>query len=483
MSGSSAFSTHSQRSPSRRLLWPALLLLALATSCVNEGDLRFNPVSPGEKYRLAGSLVVPELTESDLLASARGPAAEIKAISDFSVFTLTAGGKTTRPAKDGSFVLADVPFGPDLVLTATAGKVTLMKRLYPRDLRMTDVSKLKVTLDSTVRALLWQKAHARDVELTEWDIAAREYEPALASLTTALKLALQLPKGSVPTTVLALPAVDTPATALAAAILPREADLREAWSVLQNALMNEKADLLSHYLSPEFTNDWDSTSSWHDFNEAMAAYFKACVIASASYTILDMEFLPGEQARIRTAGQVQGRYEISEIPFDTGVYTSDVFWRKEGTFWKIRRNLPYRPGHPTQVMADSRWGEIARAHADLQTAIFREDLATLEKHVSPTFGNDWDVNSTYADLLNTARSRFNACDVKTASFTIRFIDIIDDTHARVHCSADVLVIRLAPGVDAGTGPIRAVVDWRREDGVWKLYRNLPYRFTHPRDIP
>ncbi len=470
------------RARSRVLLVPAFLLLVLATSCVNEGDLRFNPVAPGETYRLAGRLVLPEVTESELLAGLRVPTADIQAITDFSVFTVAAGGKSTRAAKDGTFTLTDVPFADDLVLSATAGKVVLRKRLYPRDLRLTDVSRLTVSLDTTARALIWQKARERKTELTAWDIAAREYQDALASLTTALRLALQLPKSSVPKTILDLPAVDTPARTLADRILPREETLREAWTVLENALLKKNQGLLAYYISPEFTNDWDSTSGWQDFLEAMDGYFTAYDITAASYTILDMEFLPGEQARVRIAGEISSHHINSDQPYKTGVYTSDVFWRKEGTFWKIRRNLPYRRGHPTQVMADGRWGEIARAHADLQTAIFREDLTTLERHVSPNFGNDWDVTSTYADLLNTARARFNAVDVKNASFTIRHIEIIDDTHARVRCSAQVVVFRLAPGIDVETGPIHALVDWRREDGVWKLYRNLPYRFTHPRSL-
>lgn len=472
---------HSRRR-SRVLAIPALVLLALATSCVNEGDLRFNPVAPGEKYRLAGRLLLPEVTESDLLAGLRDPAAAIQPITDFSVFTIQAGGKSTRAAKDGSFTLSDVPFAEDLVLSATAGKVVLLKRLYPRDLRLTDVSRLTISLDSTARALVWKKARERKTELTAWDIAAREYTEALASLTTALRLALQLPKSSVPKTILDLPAVEAPARALADRILPREETLREAWTVLENALLKKNHDLLAYYISPEFTNDWDSTSSWQDFLEAMDDYFTAYDITAASYTIIDMEFLPGEQARVRIAGDISSRHIISDQTYQTGVYTSDVFWRKEGTFWKIRRNLPYRRGHPTQVMADSRWGEIARAHAELQTAIFREDLSVLERYVSPNFGNDWDVTSTYADLLNTARARFNAADVKNASFTIRFIDIIDDNHARVHCSAQVVVFRLAPGIDVETGPIHAVVDWRREGGTWKLFRNLPYRFSHPRNL-
>ncbi|OIP25826.1 hypothetical protein AUK22_07590 [bacterium CG2_30_54_10] len=466
----------------KRFLLPALILLSLATSCVNEGNLRFNPVRPGENYNLSGTIDLSELTESDLLTSFRIPNMEIGQITDFTKFTVKAGDRSVSADKAGKFSLIDVPFASDLILSATAGKVVLLLRLYPNDLRLTDVSKLKISLDSTARALIWKNAQKRETELTAWDIAAREYEPLIGSLTFILKLALQTPKKDVPITILELASVDQAAKTAADAIIPREADLREAYSVIQNALLKSDLKILKYYISPEFSNDWDSTSSWNDFNAAMEEYFKKYRLNNASYTISDMEFLPGNEARVRTAGKIEFTNTHSGLDGETALYQSDIFWRREGSFWKITRNLPYREGHPTQLMAGSRWGEIARAHAQLQGAIFKEDIPVLEKIISPNFGNDWDVHSTHSDLLNSAQSRFNACDVKVATYSIRFIDFIDDSHARVHCTAQVAVFRLLPGVDSTTGVVNAVVDWHLESGVWKLFRNLPYKFSHPLNI-
>ncbi|HPW59972.1 MAG TPA: hypothetical protein PLK58_15085, partial [Candidatus Rifleibacterium sp.] len=160
-------------------------------------------------------------------------------------------------------------------------------------------------------------------------------------------------------------------------------------------------------------------------------------------------------------------------------YMFDAIWRKEGTFWKVFRNMPYRDTHPTQIGADARWGEISAAHHELQAALAVEKLDVFASRISQTFGNDFDVTSTRNDLLVTAQSRFNAMDVKIAEYSIDSIEFNGLDKAQVHCRANVRVISLIPGIDIDSGPIKAVVEWRKEDGFWKIARNLPYRFNHP----
>jgi hypothetical protein len=101
-----------------------------------------------------------------------------------------------------------------------------------------------------------------------------------------------------------------------------------------------------------------------------------------------------------------------------------------------------------------------------------------ESHIAD-FWQRLGCNSTYTDLASCTQSRFNAMDVKLANYSIDSIDFYESGKARVRCSAQVRVISLIPGIDIDSGSIKAVVEWRREDGVWKVWRNLPYRFTHP----
>jgi|GEM_PF-819959 len=468
--------------PGRWIVIPALLLLLLGTSCVDHGDLRYNPLPSGEYYTLAGNISLPELVESDLFLSIRPLSTAIGAVTDFSKFAVSVPNIGVYAGKSGAFSVSKVPYSTDLVLTAKSGRVVLLKRLYPTDLRMTDVTQLTINLESTAKALIWQSAHGKGIELTESDITAREFEQYLATLTTALKFALQLPQKDVPKTILDLSMVTQPTTAAVNVMEAREAVLREAYSVLENIILREDEQMLEYYISPDFTNDWDSTSGWSDFITTMKDNFKKYDFQAASYTIHQLEFIPGNTARIRTSCELSYTNSFSGLAGKTGIYTTDLLWRKEGNFWKIYRNLPYKSGHPAQLGADSRWGEIARAHADLQTALFREDLPALQGLISESFGNDWDVNSTWDDILLTARSRFNTTDVKIATYTIRNIDFIGVELAKVHCSAEVRVIKLFPGIDVDSGPINAVVDWRLENGTWRIFRNLPYRFKHPTNI-
>ncbi len=455
--------------------------MLLVTGC-DQGNLRFNPLPTGEYYTLSGIVSLAGFpVEGDLVdTGAINPS--LLVMSDYSKFQLTAGGKSAWAAKDGTFTVSKAPYSTELVLEAKAGKVALRRRLFPRDLRETDTTRLSVTVDTTAVALIWERAHLMGKELTEWDIAAREFEPHIASVTRAIRLALQIQPSAVSGTILDLEMVKAPVLEAAQAIQPCEATLREAHRVLENAVLREDHDLIAQYVSTSFTNDWDSSATWLDLLTKTAGYFDTYDFSVASWTIIDMELMPGGKARIRIAAEAFWSDFFSGTDGSTGVYSSDVFWQREGTFWKIVRNMPYKDGDPRQLGADARWGEIATAHARLQAALGSENLDVLRELVSENFGNDWDNHSTFSDLIETAQARFNACDVKIATYAIESVGFNGQDLATVHCSAQVRVIRLIPGVDVDSGPISAVITWRRENGTWKLFRNLPYRFSHPTNI-
>ena len=461
----------------------SLALLWLGTGCTGHGDLRIADRPSDEYYHVAGKILLPEVTESDLLASVRGPALDIALITDFSKFVVSAGTAAPRNAeKSGEFELLEVKVADDLMLQAKAGKVVLLRHIYLRDLRETDTRQIDLSLMTTAKALIWKRAKASNIELTEADISAREYEPYLASITTALKFALQMPDTDVPTTILDLAMVTGPVAAAVKVIIPREKDIREAYSVFENALLKENGLMLEYLISPDFSNDWDTESSFADFHKTVNAYFLDYDITAASYTIHELEFLPGEKVRARVSGELSGVDRFSGFPVRTAIYVCDTYWQREGTFWKIRRNLPYKLTHPTQVGADARWGEIARSHALLQDACYREDMEVFKTLFSTGFGNDWDVYSTYTELLLTAKKRFDLSDTKLASYTIRTIDFVTPELAEVRVIFQVKVISHASGYDIDSGPMYAVVDWKLEDGIWKVYRNLPYKTSHPKDL-
>lgn len=462
-------------------LFVAVLAMMLSAGC-NEGNLRFNPLPAGEYYTLSGSITLSGCPVEEDLVNASSVKASLIVMSDYSKFQLTSGEKSAWAAKDGTFTVSKVPYSAEMVLEAKAGKLALRRRLFPRDLRESDTTRLTVSIETTAVALVWERAHQLGKELTEWDIAAREFEPYIASVTRAIRLAMQIKASAVSGTILDLEMVKTPVLDAAQAIQPCESTLREAHRVLENAILRENHDLIAQYVSTSFGNDWDSSATWIDLLSKTADYFDTYDFSVASWTIIDMELLPSGRARIRLAAEAFWSNFFSGLDGSTGVYFSDVYWQREGTFWKIIRNMPYKSGDPRQLGADARWGEIAAAHVRLQTALGSEKIAEFEQLVSQNFGNDWDIFSTYSDLIETARTRFNACDVKIATYSIGAVEFNGADLATVHCSAQVRVIRLIPGVDIDSGAINAVIQWRREDGAWKLYRNLPYRFTHPTDI-
>lgn len=472
--------------PNFLLVVTLICSIFFVTGC-DKGDLRFKPSSLEDKYKIAGRIILPEVVETDLLKSSilanKNILLDLQVLNDFSIFTIECGGISTKCNKDGTFTLTDVKFDENLLLKAKAGKVELLLRIFPRTLLYKDTTNLTININTTAIGLVWQKAkYEQKKEITEWDILAREYTTDIASLAQAIKLSLQLSPSSVKTTILDLPAISNLASTIARKILVREQPIREAILALENALYKKNLELFKYYISPNFTNDWDSNSTYADFVSNLNQYFKTYNITQANFEISDMEFLPNELARVRTKGEIISKHYLTEIEYKTNIYTSDVYWRKEGNLWKIYKNLPYKSGHPSQVNADSRWGEISSAHSLLFKSLFLEDIKVFENLISSNFRNDWDITSNYNDIISTTRQRFNNYDVKNASYTIKHIDFINENTAKVYCTAQLTAIRLLPGVDVNTPIINAVVEWRKEDGVWRIFRNLPYKFSHPLNI-
>lgn len=453
--------------------------MVFLNGCTGKGDLTFKPAPDGSEFDISGKLKLSEIVETDLSASLR---VVLGSISDFSKFKIVSEGITAQVSKDGSFSLQNVPFSQSMLLQAVAGKIALLRRVSEDELFFSDLSKMELNLQTTAEALIWQQGVLLDKNLTAADIRAREYENMVASTVTALKLSLQLPKASVPKTVLELPAVVNPAKTAASIILEREILLKDANSVLRHTMIRKDIDLLQVYLSPSFSNDWDSTSTWDDAISHFRELFADFDFEEITWKVLDTEFLPDSRARVRTEVKIKLKDLISEQIVREKTYVFDAIWRREGNFWKVFRNMPYRDSHPTQVGADARWGEIADAHRELQAALAVENLSVFANRISQVFGNDFDFTSTRNDLLLAAQIRFNAMDIKIANYSIDMIEFYALDKAKVTCSAQVRVINLIPGVDVDSGPVKAIVEWRKEDGIWKIFRNLPYRFTHQLSI-
>lgn len=456
-----------------------MTMLILFNGCTGKGDLRFNSLPDSNLFNLSGQIELPEIVETDLASSLRQT---LTTISDFSSFRISAGEISAQADKSGNFSLSGVPFSEELVIKAESGKIALLRRVSPDELYYNDLSKLSINLQLTAEALIWQQGLTLGKNLTPADIRAREYEASVTEVVTALKLCLQLPDTAVATTILDLAAVKNAVSTAASQIIEREIFIKEANSVLRHILLRGDIELLKVYVSPSFLNDWDTSSNWNDVISHFSELFKEFSFSEVSWQIKDSEFLPEEMARVRTEVKIKLKSLSSEETVRDKTYVFDAIWRKEGNFWKVYRNLPYRDTHPTEVHADSQWGEIADAHRELQAALGSEQLDTVLNRISQNFGNDWDATSTYNDIASCTQSRFNAMDVKVANYSIDSIDFYETDKAKVKCSAQVRVINLVPGIDIDSGSIKAVVEWRRENGVWKIWRNLPYRFSHPIDI-
>ena len=441
-----------------------------------KGDLTFNTPSPGECFNISGKIYLPEIIETD---SAR---ATLTTLSDFSNFKITAGEITSQADKAGNYSLTAVPFSDSLVIKAVSNKIALLRRVTADELCYSDLSSLQIDINTTAEALVYEQGLLLKKDLTPADIRAREYQDGIATLTTAIKLAMQLPKNSINKTTLDLVAVTSAAKQVALNCVARDSVLKDANTVLRHAFLRKDLDLVKMYISPSFSNDWDSNSNWSDVVSYFETLFAKHDYVSLTWEILETEFLENNKARIRTkVNAVVKETNTDEIVINKG-YTFDAFWQLEGTIWKLYKNMPYRDTHPTQVDADVRWGEIAAAYSELQAAVNGEIIASVSYRVSEAFRNAFDGTSTKNELMLVTTRRFNTMDVKISEYTIENIKFNGNETAVVTCSGRIKFINLLLGKDVDSGLVRGKVIWIKEDGIWKIYRDLPYKFSHPLTI-
>lgn len=440
-------------------------------SANHRGDLTFKE-SSADSFNISGKIILTDIIETD---SAR---ASLATLSDFSYFLITAGEVTARADRSGNFSLAAVGFSDSLVIKAISNKIGLLRRVTADELCYSDLSSIEIDLKSTAEALVYQQGILLKKDLTPADIRAREYEEDMEAIISALKLSMQLPKASIPSTELELPVVVQAAKSLAQKCVSRDATLKEANTVLRHAFLREDLDIIKLYISPSFGNDWDSSSSWEDFTTHFANIFAKNDFTNLTWEILDTELLAENKARIRTKVSCILKNSITEEIVCNKSWTFDAMWREEGSIWKLYRNIPYKDTHPTQADADRRWGEIASAFAELQRALFQENINVISNRVSEVFRNEFDGTSTKNELLFVTTRRFNTMDIKITDYSIDSIRFTANDCAEVDCSGRIKLINLADGIDIDSGYIQCRITWHKEGGVWRIYGNLPYKFTH-----
>lgn len=450
-----------------------LMMIFLFNGCsaTHRGDLTFNDPQ-SNTFNISGKIVLNDIVETD---SAR---TSLATISDFTYFKVTAGDISTQADKNGNFSLKGIPFSDSIVVKAVANKIGLLCRVTADEICYSDLSSLEINLDTTSEALVYQQGLLLKKNLTPADIKAREYEAGLSEVKTAVKLAMQLPKQSIKTTELDIDAVVSAAKKVAQNCTERNSVLKDANTVLKNAFLRKDLGLIKLYLSPSFGNDWDSSSSWSDAIGYFEEMFNKGYFKKFTWDIQDIELLENNKARIRTKVSAILMNKNDEVTLDR-TWEFDAMWRLEGTLWKLYRNMPYREKHPTQADADSRWGEIAAVFVELQNAVEKENITTISNRVSEAFRNEFDGNSTKSDLILTATSRFNKMDVKVSEYTIDSVQFTTADEAKVTCHGHIKVINIIQGVDIDSGEVQAMITFHKEDGIWRIYRDMPYRFTHP----
>ncbi|MDD3001253.1 MAG: hypothetical protein PHF29_05825 [Candidatus Riflebacteria bacterium] len=452
-------------------------LIIFLNGCQTSESLKFKETAPDNTFTISGKISIPEIIETDLAGSLRNALTTLK---DFTKFKVSAEGVSAQVNKDGTFTIKNIPFSDKMVLRADANKLSLQLRVTESDLYFSDLTNVTINLRTTAEALIYNKGLEIEKNLTPGDIRAREYTNEINNLINAIKLVSQLPASSVSQTILELPAVSQPAKALAEKILEREAKLEDANSVLRNALFLKDTNLLRTYFSASFKNDWDNSSNYEDLISTFEDYFAQYTFENVAWDIIESEFLPDNIARIRARVTATIKDNISEETKEPITYSFDAYWRKEGTFWKLYKNFPYKSTHPKEAGANTSWGEIADIIKQLNDALATEDITIFENHISQSFTNDFDKSSSYTDLIMTAQIRFTEMDVKVSEYSLDRINFTssDSNYADVVCSGRVKVYNLLPGVDIDSGTVSATVQWRKEGSTWKIFKNLPYKFAH-----
>lgn len=457
-----------------------LVMMLFMSGCASERKgLQFKEEADGDKFTISGKIHIPEIIETDLagIGSVRG---SLTTLSDYRRFKIYANGVSAQADRDGSFTLKGVPYSDDLVLKAEANKLVFLLRVTGTELYFSDLSNLRINLKSTVEGLVYQHGLELKKNLAPGDIGAREYVSEVDALVNSLRLVAQMDPSAVSSNILKVPVVANGAKTLAQKIVARESVLMEANSVLRNIMVLKDMNLLKAYFSPSFSNDWDLASNYDDLIINMENFFKGYEILNLSWDMLESEFLPESSARIRTRITATLKDKISEETLSPKTYVFDAYWRKEGSFWKLYKNFPYKATHPAQAGADALWGEISQVIANLNAALAVEDIEVFERHISKSFTNDFDRSSSYTDVISLAMTRFANMDVKVSEYAIEEITPMtsDSSYALVKCSGRVKAYNLLPGLDVESGVVNATIQWRKEEGVWKIFKNLPYKFIH-----
>lgn len=470
--------------PLAKLLIIVIVLVSIVfvNGCKTEaGLMRVNEPVKENVYNISGKLNIPTIMETELVGVYSSLRGVLTKLSDYSTFTVSANGVTNHVEKDGSFILKEVPLSDDLVVTATAGKITLMLRVTANDMLYNDLSAVTINWKTTIEAYLYQLAlKNNNKNITPGDIRAREYKDDFNAIVETVGMVAQTENEALNTSVLETPAVLNKSKNLATRIIAREATLVNANEVLRNIFILKDENLFQSYISPDFTNEWDSSANWSSITEAFSEFYKRHEFVSLTWTVLESEYLENNTARIRTRVTATTIDTISEEKTGPKTWTFDAYWRLEGTFWKLYKNLPYKETDPMEPGASVIWGEIASVCDELKQALAVEDINVLQKYISTSFTNDFDSESSYADIIAQAQSNFNSMDVKISDYAIENVNIVsnDSSYVDVKCHGRVIAQNFVPILDIDSGIVSATIQWRKEGGSWKIYKNLPYKFKH-----
>lgn len=81
----------------------------------------------------------------------------------------------------------------------------------------------------------------------------------------------------------------------------------------------------------------------------------------------------------------------------------------------------------------------------------------------------------YADFQAVMQDRYTKWTVNSYTFSVLDINFTSETTASVTVSFSATATNKTSGANASVGPVTKVVGWAKDDGVWKIIQNLPYR--------
>ncbi|HOT28671.1 MAG TPA: hypothetical protein PLU72_10820 [Candidatus Ozemobacteraceae bacterium] len=81
----------------------------------------------------------------------------------------------------------------------------------------------------------------------------------------------------------------------------------------------------------------------------------------------------------------------------------------------------------------------------------------------------------YEDFRTVMQDRYTKWTVNSYTFSVQDINFTTETTASVTVSFSATATNKTSGANASVGPVTKVVGWAKEEGVWKIIQNLPYR--------